>query len=186
MRVLAVLLIFCLSVFCAEGRGLSVFMVTLPAPHSLAQSLGMADFCSRELAVCRSAPAERIAADNILNLLRMVNNRVNHAIRYVKDPAGTNVWTNNPKEGDCEDYAVTKWAQLEKAGIPLGAFSIAITKTHGEFHAVLVVTTDKGDYVLDNYHQDVVLWSSINDYTWLFRSRPGEPLVWDFIGSSSS
>jgi predicted transglutaminase-like cysteine proteinase len=46
---------------------------------------------------------------------------------------------------------ITKRSRLIGMGLPAGALRIAYAKTSsGEGHAVLIVKTNKGDYVLDN------------------------------------
>jgi predicted transglutaminase-like cysteine proteinase len=44
-------------------------------------------------------------------------------------------------------------------------------------HAVLIVSTDQGDYVLDNLSPWIKGWQDVN-YTWIERQVPGQPLRW--------
>lgn len=79
----------------------------------------------------------------------------------------TDTWSIWPEYGDCDDYALTKRAELVKADIPSGALRMAICKTEkGEGHAVLIVVTDKGEYVLDNRRNDIRKRSATG-YKWI-------------------
>jgi predicted transglutaminase-like cysteine proteinase len=44
-------------------------------------------------------------------------------------------------------------------------------------HAVLTVTTDEGDYILDNRRNDILLWNDTN-YTFLKRQSAKDPRRW--------
>jgi predicted transglutaminase-like cysteine proteinase len=46
-----------------------------------------------------------------------------------------------------------------------------------EGHAVLTVTTDRGDYVLDNQTEDILLWSKTG-YRFIKRQSRSNPNVW--------
>ena len=52
---------------------------------------------------------------------------------------------------DCEDYAITKMHKLATLGWPQKSLRLATCYTEtGEFHGVLIVSTEDGDYMLDN------------------------------------
>jgi predicted transglutaminase-like cysteine proteinase len=62
--------------------------------------------------------------------------------------------------GDCEDYVLLKQRMLVQSGWPREALLVTVVRDEkGEGHAVLTVTTDQGDYVLDNQNEDILLWS---------------------------
>ena len=46
-----------------------------------------------------------------------------------------------------------------------------------EGHAVLTVSTDGGDFILDNRRSDVLRWSD-TDYTFLKRQSHSDPVQW--------
>ena len=128
----------------------------------------------------------RIAMDgSTLSLLRSVNDQVNGLMRATADAQtyGVADYWNDPVlvrgvRGDCEDFALEKRRALIERGVPAGSLSIAIVRTRqGEEHAVLVVTTDAGDYVLDNLTFDVRPWRR-SGYTWISRQGPGDDLAW--------
>ncbi len=53
----------------------------------------------------------------------------------------------------------------------------------GEGHAVLTVTTDKGDYVLDNQNENVVPWTE-TEYRFVKRQSQSDPNMWVSLGDS--
>ena len=60
--------------------------------------------------------------------------------------------------GDCEDYALAKLRRLHGAlGWPIEALHLACCYVEtGEYHAVLVVNTPGGAYILDNRQETPV------------------------------
>jgi predicted transglutaminase-like cysteine proteinase len=111
---------------------------------------GMRDFCASYRSQCRAGGAPEVTmTQDLMAAMQRINNQVNRAIRPRNETG--DVWQLNPAAGDCEDYAVSKRAALIRQGVAPSALRIAFTKTRrGEPHAVLVVRTSQGDYVLDN------------------------------------
>ena len=65
----------------------------------------------------------------------------------------------NTSKGDCEDYVLLKRWLLIQAGWPRGALLITVVRDkNNDGHAVLTVTTDQGDLILDNQTDAVLLW----------------------------
>lgn len=118
---------------------------------------GMAQFCASYGSQCRVENTDRVQlTDDLIAKLQQVNSRFNASIRAVADRPGQDRWSLNPGSGDCEDYALSKRAALIRAGVPAGVLRIAVTKTRrGEPHAVLVVKTSQGDYILDNLRERI-------------------------------
>lgn len=53
--------------------------------------------------------------------------------------------------GDCEDFAIGKLNRLVGKGWPIDHLRLACCYVEtGEYHAILIVDTDQGPYVLDN------------------------------------
>lgn len=122
--------------------------------------------------------------------LDRVNLRINRAIRYVSDRAlygDEDYWhlpldAGGAPEGDCKDYVLEKRRALVADGVPSANLSIAIVETsRGETHAVLLVTSDRGELVLDNLSSQVVPWQEVR-YRWVERQAPGQALRWVTIG----
>lgn len=113
--------------------------------------VGFKLFCAKNPSQCTASKQSSVTmTDEVMSKLKRVNSAVNRKIRPRNDRT-IDTWTLEASYGDCEDYAITKRARLIKEGIPAGALRLAFAKTRkGENHAVLVVRTDKGDYVLDN------------------------------------
>ena len=117
--------------------------------------LSMQYFCARHKAECAGGGRGEVAmTSGLMSVLGQVNGHVNRSIRPRRD--NTDVWTLNPTSGDCEDYVLSKRSALIRKGVPGGALRIAYTHTRrGEPHAVLVVRTSQGDFVLDNLSNSV-------------------------------
>lgn len=122
------------------------------------------------------------------SLLNRVNGQVNGAIEQRTDLAnyGREDYWNTPLEdgrnaGDCEDYVLEKERALIAAGVPRGALNIALVTTRwGESHAVLLVATSEGEYVLDNLSPWLLTWREA-PYRWLRRQVNGEAFSWVMV-----
>jgi predicted transglutaminase-like cysteine proteinase len=159
--------------------------VTQPPP-------GWVDFCARQPGEC---PSSETAPQNVAlsrkawrDLVR-VNNWVNETIKPLTDLEHWGVverWSYpDDGYGDCEDYALLKRRMLIEAGWPREALLLTLVRgADGEGHAVLTVTTDKGDYVLDNMSWDILLWSKIG-YRFVKRQSQHDPNVWVSLGDSA-
>lgn len=80
--------------------------------------------------------------------------------------------------GDCEDYVLEKRKALLKAGFPATSLNIALVSTpQGETHAVLLVATRDGEFVLDNLSPWVRPWN-VTPYVWRIRQVNGEAFRW--------
>ncbi len=118
-------------------------------------------------------------------IVRAVNDQVNRIMRGATDEQVYHVadYWNAPDlvagvRGDCEDFALEKRRLLIQNGIPAAAISIAIVRTRlGDEHAVLIVSSWQGDYVLDNLQYDVRPWRK-SGYTWISRQGPADDLGW--------
>lgn len=143
-------------------------------PGSAGAPYGYADMCKKTPAACVgdhlpvveqkiSLTAENWAA------LNAINTRINRNIRYVSDMRhyGAMERWQIPADGkgDCEDYVLAKQSAFIKAGFSPSALLMMVVengnpKVEGEFyiasHALLLVRTTMGDYVMDNYHDRVM------------------------------
>jgi predicted transglutaminase-like cysteine proteinase len=62
-------------------------------------------------------------------------------------------------KGDCEDFQLLKRRLLVEAGLPRRAMRMTVVIDEiGEGHAVLMVRTNRGDFVLDNKISSVLPW----------------------------
>ncbi|OGN50702.1 MAG: hypothetical protein A2352_04550 [Caulobacterales bacterium RIFOXYB1_FULL_67_16] len=113
-----------------------------------------------------------------------INRTVNRQIRSGSDARVYGVsdyWAvpnGDRARGDCEDFVLAKRRALMRAGYPVEALSIAVVETRwGEVHAVLLVATDRGDFVLDNLTGRISRWDQVN-YRWRERQAPGKTFEW--------
>lgn len=125
--------------------------------------------------------------DNRLSQLESVNNSVNSSHRYVSDAPGSDEWElMGPGEtGDCDDFTMTKMQELIDKGWPASDLhpTVCYIDQDGksEGHSVLTVDTDRGTYVLDSRHDEVVVADDglYQAYTWDQRLNGGS---WFTIG----
>lgn len=117
--------------------------------------------------------------------VRQINAKVNRTLRARSDLSqfGREDYWFVPKldgdaYGDCEDYVLLKRRMLIESGFAPESLSIAIAETRrGEVHAVLVLTTDTGDFILDNLRHDIRPWHKVK-YNWISRQSATDPLLW--------
>jgi predicted transglutaminase-like cysteine proteinase len=102
-------------------------------------------------------------------LIQAVNTEYNHKIKYAKDidiHKESDYWTF-PKEvdgklsGDCEDISVA----ILKDNHNIDAYLALCWVETGVYHAVCMVHTDRGAYVLDNRYPMVYHYKDAN-YRW--------------------
>ena len=126
------------------------------------------------------------SAPALFATLNRVNQSINMQIRPRNDldlHGMADFWTlpltrDGTAEGDCEDYALEKRRALLEEGVPETALFLAVgySAATGR-HAVLVVRTDQGDYVLDNMTPYILPWAE-TPYRWIARQMPGDLLSW--------
>ena len=112
-----------------------------------------------------------------------VNREVNRAIRPQENLKGVAAerWLVAPREGDCNDYAVTKRHKLLALGWPSSSLLLAeVVVPSGEHHLILVVRTSEEDLVLDNLNWNVRPVSQIQ-YRWVRAQQPKNPRFWSMI-----
>jgi predicted transglutaminase-like cysteine proteinase len=137
-------------------------------------------FCDRSPAECRvnrDEPEVVAFSQDLWNTLIRVNRKVNAEIKPVTDIAHWGIsdrWDfPTDGQGDCEDIQIEKRRLLQAEGVPARAMRIAmVINKEGEGHAVLLVRTDRGDYVLDNRINTVMAWHRTG-YVWVKREGDG-------------
>nr|WP_306308777.1 transglutaminase-like cysteine peptidase [Flavimaribacter sediminis] len=139
------------------------------------QPIGHYNFCKLYPSECNyrtpdSAPMKLNKA--AWNRMVSINAKVNRDIIPMTDQDVFGVeefWAYPKAVGDCEDYVLLKQKLLMQMGFRASDLLITIVRqTDGSGHAVLTVRTDHGDFILDNMHDEVLLWSQ-TDYTFLKR-----------------
>jgi predicted transglutaminase-like cysteine proteinase len=69
-----------------------------------------------------------------------------------------------------------------QAGWPREALLVTVVRDqHGDGHAVLTVKTDKGEFILDNQRDEILLWSDTG-YRFVKRQSQSDQNVWVSLG----
>ena len=164
------------SVSASERAYTPVYGRTLPP-------IGFVEFCGRYKSECEAvgAPRRVTLTETAWQNLSEVNAYVNASIEPVSDQelyAVPERWDFPLDAGDCEDYVLLKKRYLERLGFPPHALLITVVIDEiGEGHAVLTVTTNKGDFILDNRRNEVLAWSATR-YRFLKRQSQEDPRIW--------
>lgn len=113
--------------------------------------------------------------------LQEINMRINQRLvpRDDIDVYGTSdFWTAGRFVGDCEDYMIAKKKALIAAGWSADQLLYAVVVgRQTPYHAVLVVRTDRGDFVLDNLTDRVLPWD-VSGYQFVIRQSAADPSRW--------
>ncbi len=146
--------------------------------------IGYVQFCQSYPGECRYGRTRAVnvkMSDDRWNELVKVNDFVNDKISPVTDQELYQVpehWTYPKSSGDCEDYVLLKRRHLVSLGWPPQTLLITVVRDlDNAGHAVLTVTTDVGDFVLDNQNQDVLPWKATR-YTYHKRQSQTNPNKW--------
>ncbi|MCA8929602.1 MAG: transglutaminase-like cysteine peptidase [Alphaproteobacteria bacterium] len=150
----------------------------VPAPS------GFQSYCRRTPAACADptgSPGVVRMSDAAIRQLEKYNQKWNSRIRYRPDGQAygqSDYWVAAATTGDCEDIALAKRAALVAGGWPAAALWLAIGRDgEGTAHVVLVLRTDRGDLVLDNRLDRVLLWHQAALH-WIARQVPGDSRHW--------
>jgi predicted transglutaminase-like cysteine proteinase len=150
------------------------------------------DFCRRNPEECSIAPdePERITmTPQIWRTLLSVNKKVNAQIKPMTDIKhwGTVDRWDLPSDGygDCEDYQLLKRKILAESGLSRRAMRMTVVIDElREGHAVLMIRTDHGDFILDNKTNTVLPWGETG---YVFVKREGDNgTSWASLGGVAS
>jgi len=156
---------------------------------------GFVEFCKRKPSECRkdTSPKYRrvTLSKRVIADLATINTSVNMEIQPVLDSITykkSDYWalpSESPtgRSGDCEDYALLKRHLLIKKGWPVSSVLVAVVLDKKQFHAVLIVRTDRGDLVLDNKENLVRTWDKVG-YKFLMRQSTADPKRWVALDKS--
>lgn len=127
----------------------------------------------RPLALADLAPAGKVGGVAVLD---EVNRRINR-VTYVSDYNNwkkTDYWAT-PDEffargGDCEDFAIAKFATLEAAGFAADTMRLVVLYNNQkqELHAVLAVHYAGQVYILDNESNELRTLSQVPHYRLIY------------------
>ncbi len=146
--------------------------------------VGYVKFCAAGEAECqiKGSMHDRLTLTQATwDMIVAVNSSTNTKIKPESDQDLYGVvenWTYPVTAGDCEDYALLKKRLLQDMGVPADDLLITVLLDEkGEGHAVLTAVTDKGDFILDNRHNDVLRWDH-TPYTFLKRQSQSDSKLW--------
>ena len=153
---------------------------------------GWTKFCEKfpsECSVNRAEPEVVELTPQIWKTIVSVNQRVNSSVKAITDAdqwGVVDVWGfPDTGKGDCEDYQLLKRRILSESGLPRRAMRMTVVIDElGEGHAVLVIRTSQGDYVLDNKTSSVLPWHRTG---YVFVKRESQETVgWVSLGGITS
>nr|WP_272213532.1 transglutaminase-like cysteine peptidase [Marinicella sp. W31]MDC2879490.1 transglutaminase-like cysteine peptidase [Marinicella sp. W31] len=182
-------------VFCAmasvSGAGLfgataaAAGMPAMPIGGVTSQPIGHFEFCQEHRRDCTAHSGNTDPARLTSfgwQAVQRVNLAVNAEIEPVTDHdlyGREEVWAYpDSGAGDCEDFVLEKRRRLMDAGFPAANLLITVVrKPNGEGHAVLTLRSTKGDFILDNLSDEIMLWSD-TPYTFLKRQASFDSGRW--------
>ena len=195
MRRLALACCMASSTAVLAGQTLAQKVAALPAASELVASTrqakpipAWAEFCKRyptECTVDPSQPAIITLTAITWSTILEVNRRVNRSVRSLPDRDHWGVadrWDlAEDGSGDCEDFQLLKRKLLADAGVPRRAMRMTVVIDEvDEGHAVLMIRTDRGDFILDNKTNAVLPWSKTG---YIFVKREGQDgTAWVSLG----
>ena len=151
--------------------------------------IGWVEFCADRPIECKvttSAPRDVVLSNKAWTDLARINKWVNENVKPMTDMDHWGVvekWSYpDDGYGDCEDYALLKRRMLVEAGWPREALLMTVVREkNGNGHAVLTVKTDKGEFILDNQEERILLWSETS-YRFVKRQSQSDPNRWVSLG----
>lgn len=193
------LFLACLSVVALSLPARAFSGTEMPVANATIEPVGPAGPTPAWIAFCRALPQEcatdasepaMIVLDaESWNAIVAVNAHVNASILSVTDQDHWGVadrW-DYPDDGmgDCEDIQLLKRRLLTQAGLPRRALRMTVVIDEmGAGHAVLMVRTDRGDYILDNKRNDVLPW---HETGYRYVKREGaESEEWVWLGNQAA
>ena len=155
--------------------------------------IGWIGFCSeypKECDVKPTAPRDVVLSATAWQELVRINHYVNSMVKPLTDLEHWGVvekWSYpDDGYGDCEDYVLLKRRLLLEAGWPRAALLITVVRDkQGDGHAVLTVRTDRGEFILDNQEEKILLWSETG-YRFVKRQSQASPNIWVRLGDPRS
>lgn len=176
----------------AQQGGLPVASAPIEASGEARPPYAWTDFCKRTPSECAvgTHEAETVAlTPKLWNLIVGTNARVNREIYAITDQDHWGLvdrWDiPGDGKGDCEDYVLLKRQRLAQAGLPRRAMRVTVViDEENAGHAVLMIRTDRGDFILDNKRNAILPWSQTG-YTYVKRESQAR-IGWTSLGGLSS
>lgn len=171
----------------AETTKSQAFLVAKQATSAPA---GASQMCSTFQWACAVSKGAAPVTKAQLTAIKKINSKINRRVNEVSDAKqyGREEYWALPtsRGGDCEDFALLKKRELMKAGIAGQNLLIAtVLDNRRRAHAVLVLRTASGDYVLDNLTNKIKHWDSTG-YVFLRLQNANAPSQWTAVLSIAS
>jgi predicted transglutaminase-like cysteine proteinase len=143
-------------------------------------------FCSKQSGLCSTSGGQKVVQLTAARRaeLSRVNRMVNTRIKEKSDKSSggrADTWKLPSKEGDCEDFAIMKKAELIKLGWPRRALLLTVGRLGSQGHTVLTVRTSAGDLILDNRTSSIRNWAN-TPYRYYARQSQSNGRAWERIG----
>jgi predicted transglutaminase-like cysteine proteinase len=185
------LALLALSLGLAAVAGAPAMAAQLPQPgfltarKAIKAPSGASDLCRRYSWACSHSGRSALPSADALKLAARLSRNVNHTVHQVTDLrqyGREELWAlPTARGGDCEDLALVKKLVLIQAGIaPEHLLMATVLDRQRQSHAVLVLRTAAGDFVLDILTDAVRPWDRTG-YSFLAMQNPKRPDRWDAI-----
>ncbi|NNF23413.1 MAG: hypothetical protein HKN63_01200 [Rhodobacteraceae bacterium] len=157
----------------------------LKAVRSVDAPNGFSGVCARYDWACAKSGRTTSLGRDVLVLAEKLNRSINRSTREIADDEQyrrAEYWAlPTARGGDCEDFALAKKQALIAGGVVPERLLIATVLDRAQNpHAVLVLRTDAGDYILDNLTNRIVGWRETG-YTFLRMQNPASPGQWSAV-----
>lgn len=175
-----------------QSGGLPVASAPIAASSEARAPYAWSDLCKRSPAECAVNPQEAETIELTPKLWKTIvatNLRINREIEAITDQDHWGLvdrW-DLPEDGkgDCEDYVLLKRKRLAEAGVPRRALRVTVViDEENAGHAVLMIRTDRGDFILDNKRNAILPWGQTG-YTYVKRESQART-GWTSLGGLSS
>ena len=171
LRIAFATILVAVGVSSAQARqdiaGIPVASAPATASGDARAPYAWSELCRRSPAECRVDihESEHVEMTPMLwKTIVAINGRANRTIEAVTDDDHWGVvdrWDiPTDGKGDCEDFALLKRKLLAEAGVPRRAMLMTVViDEENAGHAVLMIRTDRGDFILDNKRNAILPWS---------------------------
>lgn len=176
----------------AQQGGYPVASLPIAASGEARAPYAWNDLCKRTPSECRVDPSEADRVEMTPKLWKTIltlNSKINREIEAVTDQEHWGVvdrWDlPTDGKGDCEDYALLKRKRLAELGVPRRAMRMTVViDEENAGHAVLMIRTDRGDFILDNKRNAVLPWGQTG---YVFVKRESEfKTGWTSLGGAQT
>ena len=146
---------------------------------------GASNLCTLYPWACQQSSAAIRISGGQLDIAIRINRQLNRQVRSISDQSQygrVEHWSlPTARGGDCEDFALIKKKRLIEAGLdPQMLLVSTVLDRNRNAHAVLVMRTAQGDFILDNLRDEVLHWRQTG-YTFLRMQDPANPARWTAV-----